>query len=71
MRIEVGVGDLMQRIGDDQAQVVEYSVARRSGGRLTPYVIHIIHVEEMKTTDFLVEAQTGGDGLVICAAKSL
>jgi hypothetical protein len=71
MRIKVGVGDLMRRIGDNQAQVVEYSVARRLGGRLTPYVIRIIHVEEMKTTDFLVEAQTSGDGLVICAAKSL
>jgi hypothetical protein len=32
MRIEVGVGDLVRRIIDDQAQV-GYSVAGRSGGR--------------------------------------
>jgi hypothetical protein len=31
MRIEAGVGDLVQRIGDDHAQV-RYSVAGRSGG---------------------------------------
>jgi hypothetical protein len=30
MRIEAGVGDLVRRIGDTQAQV-GYSVARRSG----------------------------------------
>jgi hypothetical protein len=31
MRIKTGIGDLVRRIGDDQAQV-GYSVARRSGG---------------------------------------
>jgi hypothetical protein len=34
MRIVVGVGDLVQRIGDGEAQV-RYSVAGRSGGRVT------------------------------------
>jgi hypothetical protein len=33
-RIEAGVGDLMQRTGDGQAQI-EYSVAGRSRGRVT------------------------------------
>jgi hypothetical protein len=53
MRIEVGVRDLVQRIRDDQAQV-RYSVAGRSGGRVTPCVIRIVHVEETRSTDFLV-----------------
>jgi hypothetical protein len=53
MRIEAGVGDLVRRIGDDQTQV-GYSVARRSGGRVTLYVIRIIHVEEMRSAGFLV-----------------
>jgi hypothetical protein len=44
-RIEVGLGDLVLRIGDDQAQG-RYSVAGRLGGRVTPCAIHIIHVEE-------------------------
>jgi hypothetical protein len=48
MRIEKGVGDLVRRIGDDQAQV-GYLVARRSGGRVTPYVIRIIHMEETRS----------------------
>jgi hypothetical protein len=34
MRIVAGVGDLVQRIRDDEAQV-GYSVAGRSGGRVT------------------------------------
>jgi hypothetical protein len=53
MMIEVGVGDLVRRIGDDQVQV-GYSVVGRSGGRVTPYAIHIIHVEETRSTCFLV-----------------
>jgi hypothetical protein len=35
MRINAGLGDLVRRIRDDQAQV-GYSVARRSGGWVTP-----------------------------------
>jgi hypothetical protein len=53
MRTEVGVGDLVQRIGDDQAQV-GYSVVGRSGGRVTPCAIRIIHVEETRSTGFPV-----------------
>jgi hypothetical protein len=51
MRIEAGVGDLVQRIGDDQTQV-GYSVAGRSGGRVTACAIYIIHMEEMRSTSF-------------------
>jgi hypothetical protein len=51
--IEAGVGDLVQRIGDDQTQI-RYSVARRSGGWVMPYAIRIVHVEETKSTDFPV-----------------
>jgi hypothetical protein len=53
MRIKVGVGDLVQRIRDDQAQV-RYSVARRSGGRVMPCAILIIHVGERRIAGFLV-----------------
>jgi hypothetical protein len=53
MRIEAGVGDLVRRIGDDQAQV-GYSVAGRSGGRVTSCVICIVHVKKMRSADFLV-----------------
>jgi hypothetical protein len=53
MRIEVGVGDLVRMIGNDQAQV-GYLVAGRSGGRVTPCVIRIIHVEETRNSGFLV-----------------
>jgi hypothetical protein len=56
MRIEAGVGDLVQRIGDDQAQV-GYSVAGQSGGRVMPSAIHIVHMEEMRSTRFLVWPQ--------------
>jgi hypothetical protein len=52
-RIEVGVRDLVWRIGDDQAQV-EKSVAKRSGGRVMLCVIHIVHVKEMRSACFLV-----------------
>jgi hypothetical protein len=52
-RIEVGVGDLVQRIRDDQAQV-GYSVAGRSGGRVASCVIRIVHVEEMRSAGFPV-----------------
>jgi hypothetical protein len=52
-RIKAGVGDLMWRIGDDQTQV-RYSVAGRSGGRVTPCVVHTIHVEEMRNVGFSI-----------------
>jgi hypothetical protein len=52
-RIEVGVRDLVWRIGDDQAQV-EKSVAKRSGGRVMLCVIRIVHVKEMRSACFLV-----------------
>jgi hypothetical protein len=52
-RIEVGVGDLVWKIGDDQPQV-RYSVVGRSGGQVTPCMIRIVHVEEMRSAGFLV-----------------
>jgi hypothetical protein len=52
-RIEVRVGDLVRRIGDDQTQV-GYSVARQSGGLVTSCAIRIVHEEEMRITGFLV-----------------
>jgi hypothetical protein len=80
MSIVAGVGDLVQRIRDGQAQV-GYSMAGRSGGRVMPCVICIVHMETM-SVGFLVEPQnqdrqfldlglkTGISGLVICASKS-
>jgi hypothetical protein len=53
MRIEAGVGDLVWRFGDDQAQV-GYLVVRRLGGRVTPCAIRIVLVEEMTRMNFLV-----------------
>jgi hypothetical protein len=53
IRIKAGVGDLVRRIGDGQAQV-RYSVARRSGGRVMSCVIHNVHVEEMRSVGFPV-----------------
>jgi hypothetical protein len=53
MRIEVGVGDLVWRIGDDQTQV-GYSMAGRSGGWVTPCMIRIIHMEETRSAGFPV-----------------
>jgi hypothetical protein len=55
-RIKAGVGELVWRIGDDQAQV-GYSVAGRSGGRVTSCVIHVIHVEETRSTSFPVQTK--------------
>jgi hypothetical protein len=55
MRIMAGVGDLMQRTRDGQAQV-GYSVVRRSGGRVTPCAIYIMH-KKTRSTGFLVEPQ--------------
>jgi hypothetical protein len=53
MWIEAGVGDLVRRIRDDQAQV-GYSVAGRSGGRKTSCAIHIIHMKETISAGFPV-----------------
>jgi hypothetical protein len=56
-----GVGDLVQKTGDGQAQV-GYSVARRSRGRVTLCVICTVH-EEMRSVNFLVWPQNKVDGL--------
>jgi hypothetical protein len=55
MRIVVGVGDLVRRTSDGQAQV-EYSVAERSRGRMTLYAIYTMHME-MRNVNFLIEPQ--------------
>jgi hypothetical protein len=39
---------------------VEYSVAIRSGGQVTPCAIYTVH-KEMRSVDFLVEPQTQCD----------
>jgi hypothetical protein len=52
MRIEAGVGDLVHRIGDAQAQI-RYSVARGSRGRVTLCVVCIMH-KETRSMGFLV-----------------
>jgi hypothetical protein len=54
----VGVEDLVQKIEDSRAQV-GYSVAGRSGGRVTPCVVCTVHME-MRSTYFLVEPQNQG-----------
>jgi hypothetical protein len=54
-RIVAGIGDLMQRTKDGQAQV-GYSVIGRSGGQVTPCVIYTMH-KETSSTGFLVEPQ--------------
>jgi hypothetical protein len=48
----------MQRTEDGQAQV-RYSVAGRSGGRVTSCVICTVHME-IRSTGFLVEPQNQG-----------
>jgi hypothetical protein len=58
MMIVVGVGDLVQRTEDDQAQV-RYSVAGRSRGRVTLYVVCTVH-NETRSTGFLVEHENQG-----------
>jgi hypothetical protein len=80
MMIMVGVGDLVQRIRNGQAQV-GYSVAERSGGRVTPCAVCTVHVE-IWNTSFFVEPQNQGHrfsglslkigrfGLVIWVSKS-
>jgi hypothetical protein len=51
--IEAGVGDLVWRIRDDQAQVW-YSVAGQLGGQVMPCAICIVHMEETRSAGFLV-----------------
>jgi hypothetical protein len=53
MTIEAGVGNLVRRIGDDQAQV-GYSMDRPSGGRVASCAIRIVHVKEMRSAGFLI-----------------
>jgi hypothetical protein len=50
-----GVGDLVQIIGNGEAQV-GYSVTERSGGRATSCVVCTVH-NEMRSASFLVEPQ--------------
>jgi hypothetical protein len=57
-RILAGQGDLLQRTGDDQAQV-EYSMAGRLGGWFTPCAFCTVHVET-RIAGFLVEPQNQG-----------
>jgi hypothetical protein len=80
MRIVAGVGDLVWRTGDDQAQV-EYSVVERSGGWVTMCAVCTVHMET-RSAGFLVEPQnygrrfsglglkTDSSGLVVWASKS-
>jgi hypothetical protein len=58
MSIVAGVGVLVQRTGDDQAQV-GYSVAGRSRGRVTLYAVCTMHIET-RSVSFLVEPQNQG-----------
>jgi hypothetical protein len=51
-RIMTGVGDLIQRIEDGQAQV-GYSMARRSRGRVMLCAVYTVH-KEMRSMSFLV-----------------
>jgi hypothetical protein len=57
-RIEAGVGDLVQRTGDDQAQV-RYSVAKRSRGWVTLCAVCTVH-KETRSVGFLVQPQNQG-----------
>jgi hypothetical protein len=54
----VGVGDLVQRSRDDQAQV-GYSVARRSGGQVTLCTVCTVQ-KVTRSTGFLVWPQNQG-----------
>jgi hypothetical protein len=57
-RVEAGVGDLVQRIGDAQAQV-GYSVAGQSRGRVTLCVVCVVH-KEIRSVSLLVWLQNHG-----------
>jgi hypothetical protein len=52
-RIKAGVGDLVRRIEVDQAQV-GYTVAGRSGSRVTLCAIRIVDVKETRSVGFPV-----------------
>jgi hypothetical protein len=56
-RIVAGVGDMMQRTGDDRE--VGYTVARRSRGPVVLCVICTVHVET-RSAGLLVEPQNQG-----------
>jgi hypothetical protein len=58
MRTEEGVGDLVQRTENGQAQV-GYSVVRRSRGQVTLCVVYTVH-KEMRSAGFLVQPQNQG-----------
>jgi hypothetical protein len=55
MRIDAGVGDLVQRIRDGQAQA-GYSMAKRSRGRKTLFVVCTMP-KETRSAGFLVKPQ--------------
>jgi hypothetical protein len=55
MMIMAGVGDLVQRTEDGQAQV-GYSVAGRLRGQVTLCAVCTVH-KEMRSTGFLVDPQ--------------
>jgi hypothetical protein len=58
MRIKAGVGDLVQRTGDGQAQV-GYLVAKRLRGRVTLCAVCTMH-KETRSAGFLVHPQNQG-----------
>jgi hypothetical protein len=58
MRIEAGVGDLVQRTRDGQAQV-RYSVVGRSRGQMMLCAVYTVH-KEMRSMGFLVQPQNQG-----------
>jgi hypothetical protein len=58
MKIVAGVGELVQRTEDGQAQV-GYSVAGRSRGRVTLCVVYTMH-KDMRSVGFLVWPQNKG-----------
>jgi hypothetical protein len=57
-RIVAGVGDLVQRIRDGQAQV-GYSVVKQSGGRVTLCAVCTMH-KETRSASLLVWPQNQG-----------
>jgi hypothetical protein len=57
-RIVTGVGDLVQRTGDGQAQI-RYSVAGRSRGCVTLCVVCTVH-KETRSAGFLVWPENQG-----------
>jgi hypothetical protein len=68
-RIMTGVGDLLQRTRDDEAQV-EYSVTERSRGRVMLCAVCTIH-EETRSASFLIEPQNQGRRFVSGLASRL